>query len=487
MQPDHYTILGIPYQASSEQIRNAYFSLARKFHPDVNSNPEIREQFLQIQIAYETLSNSQRRLEYDSSLPPEFRTGPAVSLNIRYSQPAVQPLHEAQLMYALVDLLPTAEVDTSTLPPCHICLVLDKSTSMDGARMDMVKAGAFHLLQQLRSNDVVSVVAFSDRAEVVIPPTRGSQVNRSDARISFLRCKGGTEIYQGLQLGVEQLRKTRPVLVRQLILLTDGQTYGDDADCLALAAEAREEGITISVLGIGNEWNDQLMDQVAARNGGYSNFLAQASDLDQFLQQKLGEVNDLYARNLRFEFECPEGAQLRYAFRLSPNTGPLELATPIHFGDLPYKKSMAFLLEFLLPPLTLKEEGDEFVMARGEIWMELAARRTNVRLMADLRLPVHVGVVSEPPPAVIVEAMSKLTLYRMQERARSEVNAGQYQQATQHLRAVATHLLSRGDHQLARTVIAEAEFIEKNHQFRNDGEKRIKYGTRSLLLPAGPE
>jgi Ca-activated chloride channel family protein len=83
--------------------------------------------------------------------------------------------------------------------------------------------------------------------------------------------------------------------------------------------------------------------------------------------------------------------------------------------------------------------------------------------------------------------MSKLTLYRMHERARNEVEAGQFDKAGQHLRAMATHLLSKGDRDLAHTILVEAENVQSGHQLSKDGDKRIKYNTRALLLPSGME
>jgi len=83
--------------------------------------------------------------------------------------------------------------------------------------------------------------------------------------------------------------------------------------------------------------------------------------------------------------------------------------------------------------------------------------------------------------------MSRLTLYRLQERARQEVEAGSVQKATKHLQYLATHLLAQGDRELAHTVLVEAEHIQQSRRFSKDGDKRIKYGTRGLLLPSGLE
>lgn len=81
--------------------------------------------------------------------------------------------------------------------------------------------------------------------------------------------------------------------------------------------------------------------------------------------------------------------------------------------------------------------------------------------------------------------MSQLTLYRMQEKAQNEVKAGHIEHATKYFNYMATHLLSQGNRELAHAVLMEAEGIKINNQSSSEGSKRIKYGTRALLLPAG--
>ncbi len=483
---DYYAVLGVPYNATSEEVRGAYFQLARQLHPDMNPDPLSREQFLLVQQAYETLSNQGRRARYDASLPPELRVGPEVAIHLKYSRSALPRLDEPQLLYVLMDLLCTAEIDESQIPASHICLALDRSTSMRGERMDMVKSSALNLLQQLRPQDLLSVVTFSDRASVLVPPTRASGLSRSDFRINLLQTSGGTEVYQGLLLGVEQLRKTNPTYQRHLLLLTDGHTYGDDEACLALAKEVAGEGISISVLGIGQEWNDVLMDQLAGLSGGNAVLISAARDLDHFIERKLGQLEQIYARGVHFEFESAAGVKLKYAFRLNPDTGPLMLELPIHLGNIQYRKSISVLLEFLLPPLP--QVLDPFTLTRGPVWMELPGHNVaKTRLLVDLHLPVVEKASSDTPPAVLVEAMSRLTLYRMQEKVRAEVGAGEIEKATRHLKYLATHLIAQGDRELAHMVLVEAEHVQQTHQFSTDGAKRIKYGTRALLLPAGTE
>jgi Ca-activated chloride channel homolog len=486
MASDYYSLLGIPYNATPEEVRSAYFQLARTLHPDVNPNPAAKEHFLAVQKAYEVLSTPQKKTNYDASLPIEIRSGPRISVNTQYSLSIIPVLEEPHLVYALVELVCTADIVRSSLPPCHVCLVLDRSTSMQGPRMDMVKASALTLLQQLRAQDLLSVVVFSDRAEILIPPTRASSLSKSDHRISLLQTGGGTEILQGLSLGIDQLRATDSSYIRHLVMLTDGHTYGDDEGCIQVARDAAGEGISISVLGIGHEWNDSLMDQIAGLSGGNAWLVTTPRDLDNFLMQKLAELESLYARGLRFEFVSSPEINLRYSFRLSPNIGPLDTASPILLGDIQHRRSVSFLLEFMMPPLL--EETDALSLAKGQIWMDIPGRANpKMRIPLDLTRSVKLNPELESPPAVIVEAMAKLTLYRLQEKVRLEVGEGQIDKATKHMHYLATHLLSQGDRELAHTVLIEAEHIQQSRRFSSEGEKRIKYGTRALLLPPGPE
>jgi Ca-activated chloride channel family protein len=81
--------------------------------------------------------------------------------------------------------------------------------------------------------------------------------------------------------------------------------------------------------------------------------------------------------------------------------------------------------------------------------------------------------------------MTALTLYFMQERAREELARGDFNSATRHMENLATQLSRKGESNLAQTVLDEVGYIHRNRSFSEDGEKRIKYGTRSLLLPSG--
>jgi Ca-activated chloride channel family protein len=97
--------------------------------------------------------------------------------------------------------------------------------------------------------------------------------------------------------------------------------------------------------------------------------------------------------------------------------------------------------------------------------------------------PITLTASQEIPPPAIVSALSRLSLYRLQERARKETEAGEYESATRHLRNLAVQLQAQGHHDLSKTALFEAESIERMQSFSDEGSKQVKYGTRALLQP----
>ncbi|MBN2386294.1 MAG: VWA domain-containing protein [Anaerolineales bacterium] len=479
---DYYELLGLPRNASVDAIRKAYFKAARQLHPDRNEAPGETELFLDIQEAYEVLADPQRRAQYDTRLPPGQRASLPVVERILYSRQTLLRLKEQQLVYVLLNYAVPSDGGSIVAPPLNLCLVLDRSTSMRGANMDMVKATAIQIMRRLRPQDTFSVVAFSDRAETVIPATHNSEPGKLEARIQMLQTGGGTEIFQGLDFGFTEVqRNLKRGSVNHIILLTDGRTYGDEEQCLKLAEMAAAKGVGISGLGIGHDWNDALLDDLAKRTGGSSIFVAQPQEIEQLLIEKFNHLWQVYAEETSLEFELPEGVKLCYAFRLQPEAGLLTQESPIRLGPILHDQGLRVLMEFLIGPQALQKDGVIFL--EGQLSLSILALTAQPEpLPVRLRCGLADKAGSEPPPPEVVEALSRLTLYRLQEQARLEAEAGDIDQASRHLERLATHLLERGERGLAKTVMLEAENLKKDHVISKAGGKQIKYGTRSLLM-----
>ena len=477
---DYYSLLGIERDSTLAEIREAYFDAARQLHPDKNTAPGETEMFISIQEAYEVLSNPKKRSQYDATLPPEKHSLKPLEYRLLFSRPSLLPLKEPQLVYVLLEL--SYKIDSTQLasPPLNFCLVIDRSTSMRGKNMDKVKDTAIQIVHRLKSQDYFSLVAFSDRAEVIIPAENGADIRKLETRIQMITCGGGTEIYSGLELAFAEVnRNVRSSSSNHIILLTDGRTYGDEANCLDLARKAAEHKISIRGLGIGAEWNDSFLDELASLTGGSSMYISHSQDIQRILLEQIKNMTLNNAEDTRLEFSMPEGVELRYAFRIQPEPGLLPTNSPILFGPIHKGGILQVLMEIVVKSA---KGADKITMLEGKIGLTLKEYSPKpISFPLKLRRIVQVEPGTEPPPVEIVSALSKLMLYRLQEQARLEVSAGEYDQAAEHLQQLSTHLLAQGERGLAKTALLEAENIRRQKDFSQEGQKAIKYGTRALL------
>jgi len=481
-QPDYYKILGVARDASSEEIKRAYFRAAQKLHPDKNTAAGETEMFMDVQQAYEALANPKRRAMYDATLPPEQKIKLPYEYQFTYSREHLNHLDEPQMLYLLVDLEAPPEARGIPSPPLNVCIVIDRSTSMKGEKMDVVKSTAIQVLRNLRSQDILSVVTFSDRAEVIIPAAYHQDRTRLESRIQMIQPSGATEIFQGLDAGAREVaRSLDSKRINHIILLTDGHTYGDEQQCLALASRLAERGIGISAMGIGDEWNDIFLDVLATRTGGSSAFISNPQDIKHLLLEKFNALAQTYADEMTLILNPIDGVELTYAFRLQPDPAPIMFdEMPLRLGAILQDTSTRVIFEYIIHPKAVK--SDIVTVVDGSLDVMIVAHPLPVpELSMRLQRPIIDDPDPDTPPPKIVAALSSLMLYRMQERARKEIDKGNIDLATRQLQNLASNLLTQGERSLAQTIMLEVDNLQQNNALTAEGSKKINYGTRALF------
>jgi len=480
---DYYALLGIPRTASLDQLRRAYREAALRLHPDRNVSPGETELFLEIGRAFEILSDPQRRAEYDrqlGELDKKAAEGASLFCSVQHSRQALLPLDEPQVHYLLLDILPT-ESATSVRPPINVCIVIDRSTSMRGQRLDQVRSATLTILKDLKAGDAACIIAFSDRAEVIVSHDQARDLTVARSRLSLLQAGGGTEIGQGLELGLTELQKAfSKEGVNHLILLTDGRTYGDEELCLEIADRAAAQGITLNGVGIGADWSDRLLDDIASRSGGNVLFLDSPKAITKLLQRIFDSLGKVFASRVRLEGAFGDQVDLRSSFRLLPDPMPMGDTLPMNLGHLPRDGRIRVLLEIVIHPASALTHVSlaDFVLAADVLGQSTVAQS----LPVSIGMPVSKHPDPEPAPNDIVAALSQIALYSMQEKARHEAELGQSTQAARRLENLATQLLAVNERDLAKAALGEAERLTHSRRLSTEGEKVLKYGTRALLL-----
>ncbi len=490
MDLDFYGLLGISPHASSDEIKAAYRRIARRLHPDVNRNsPGAAAQFQIVTTAYETLLDSIRRRRYDEEQERNraVKNNMYFTLRVTPSKQSITPVGDPQVMYLLTEIAPdprTREEEQKRESTLNLTLVLDRSNSMNGTRLDKVKVAAHQIIDNLSAKDILSVVTFNDRPEVIIPATYVTDKPALKARVSLMTAAGGTEIYQGLSAGVDQNRRyLGPRLVNRVILLTDGHTFGDQERCLELARTAQKEGIGISAMGLGHDWNDEFLDKIATATGGTSAYIDSAGAVVRFLNDHVRHLSNAFAERVGVSIAPDPDVQLELAFKLSPNPQPLEIQDGfIPIGSLQANRPIMILFQLQIPAeIELGFRSIARVMASGDV---LANERQAFQALSDISTEVVAEPLPDDPPQSIMDALSKLTLYRMQERARDALDRGDIAEATRRLENLATRLLDMGEEELANQALAEARRVAHTSNLSDRGSKALRFHTRYLLAPA---
>src|SRR5258708_9815358 len=352
---DLYAILGLTLGASGDDSRSAYRVAARRFHPDVNHNAGAATQFRDIAAAYEVLGDPIARDQYDNKRRQI--VGPDktyFSVRVTPSKRVLPILGEAQVLYVLVEVVPERPRSGSpTDINLNLTLIIDRSTSMNGPRLDRTRAAAFQIIDQLGDKDILSVVTFSDRPDVVVPAGPVTDKAALKAQVAIMQANGGTEILQGLQAGLKENQKQpSKKYLNHIILLTDARTYGDEEASLELADRATKLGIGISAMGIGEEWNDGFLDMLASRTGGTSHYISTPKDVVRFLNDRVRALGRALAERMMVSMAPDPDVKIESAFRLTPSPQPVSVETdPIPLGQLQIGGNTSIIFQLQVPAL----------------------------------------------------------------------------------------------------------------------------------------
>jgi Ca-activated chloride channel family protein len=194
-----------------------------------------------------------------------------------------------------------------------------------------------------------------------------------------------------------------------------------------------------------------------------------------------------FAERMKLSVAPDPDVQLEQAFRISPNPQPLSLENgELPLGSLQTVRPIQVLLQLQMPPqMDLNYRTVARLVGYGDV---LKNRQQACQSISDLSLEVveELGE-TEPPPNSIVDALRKLSMYQMQERAREALERGNVTEATRRLENLATRLLAEGESELATQVLAEARRVAHTSGISDKGRMTIKYQTRHLLLPSGDD
>ncbi len=191
-----------------------------------------------------------------------------------------------------VGLKVKSKMTRKSAAPLNICFVVDKSGSMMGEdRIGQLKQSLIQFVQQLDETDIVSIVVFDDQATVAVPAEKVGDKKKVIDIIHAIQADGGTNIYKGMVLGFEQAKKMKAGnFVNRVLLLTDGYGSQPPETVINTAKSHIAGGIELSAVGVGVNYNQALLSQLASAGGGMLHLAGTSANIQEVFQRELESI-----------------------------------------------------------------------------------------------------------------------------------------------------------------------------------------------------
>lgn len=197
----------------------------------------------------------------------------------------------------------------------NVCLVIDRSGSMEGAPLEYAKAACSYVVDLLSPEDVLSIVTFEEVVELLMPPQRVTNRQAIKDGIARLTVGNTTDLYGGMALAAQQLAShAESNRATRMLVLSDGDPTTGIKDFSALtgfASEIKARGITVTFLGFGPDYNEELLAGMAKRAGGNYYFVPRPELLPEIFRTELEKLMTVAARNLSLKLRLARWVNLR--------------------------------------------------------------------------------------------------------------------------------------------------------------------------------
>lgn len=354
--------------------------------------------------------------------------------------------------------------------------------------VDFVKVAILQALETLRPDDHCGLIAFAEHARQLVslqPASRRHKLAEALDRLDRLDLGDQTRLAKGLALAVKELKRHRPCqtnVLRRVLVLTDGFAL-DAEEAMRWGSKAAEAGISVSTMGLGAEFNDELLVTLADVSNGNAYLIMEAVDVPEAFAKELSAVQSVVLRDLELKLRLYGGVELRRAYRVRPSISdlgtpsPMEGATSFALGDLDPQAPPALLLELIVPP---RQEG-RYRLAQAMLAHLGPDGQPGPKVTADLVVEVgnDTARAAQYNPQVM-NLVETVSAFKLQTRALADAERGDMANATVKLRAAATRLLGLGEVELAQAALQEAENLEQKGALSAAGTKRLRYETRRL-------
>ena len=198
--------------------------------------------------------------------------------------------------------------------PLNLAVVIDHSGSMAGAKIEKTKQAAMQLIDQLTPQDNLALVEFDDTVDVLFRSQHVLDREALKAQVQRIEPGGSTALYAGVETGGKELLKieSRTDRINRVILLSDGLANvgpSSTSDLKALGCSLSRQGISVSTIGVGDDYNEDLMAGLAEASDANYYYVKDAEKLPEIFAKELGGLQAVTARHVEVVITCTDGIE----------------------------------------------------------------------------------------------------------------------------------------------------------------------------------
>jgi len=413
----------------------------------------------------------------------------AVKLTSRCNRSGVTLIDKPQLIYILTEIFPGVAVSSTRLP-LNFTLVLDRSGSMAGEKLNTMKDAVKNIIDELQPDDVISIITFETKAQVLVPAQFAIDKTSLKEKVDKIKEGGGTNMGNGLLEGYKQASQHHSIdRVSRIVLLTDGEATDEAENSRNVADHAGEKGIPIVGLGFGQDWNEEFLFELADRsilanpgsNTGMADYIPSPQEVNRIFQEVYQSMQ-VVAQDVTLTIRMVQGLEARRVWQILPLINDIGLsviqgrAIVVPIGQLE-KSGVGYLIEIMLPP----RPAGTVRIAQTELSYTLpgvSAQREAVDLIVNF---TEDSSVFNQVDGHVMNVVEKVQAFKLQTQALDEAQIGNVEGATRRLRQAVTILLSQGEANLADQLEQEADRLEKSGEISSEGKKTIMLTSRKTV------